>query len=213
MEGEERDLDARYKKAATNLDAENKAARAELATARKALARERGELASKARSSAAEAEATARKVCAVCVTALAGLLVVWSTGCFVVFVVRGREGKRRITDLGCFYDVAIREWRDVCRPALSLPFASDSSSSLLIVVAVHRAPAAEFLFDITPTFDTMTRADDTLGEIQHAEAESLMRRVRERERQGGEEDARRENDRYGKCAVCTKALCSKNADI
>lgn len=62
LEGEERDLDTRYKKAAANLDAENKAARAELAAARKKLAREKGELASKARNSAAEAEAAARKV-------------------------------------------------------------------------------------------------------------------------------------------------------
>lgn len=62
MEAEERALDTRYKDAAANLDAENKSARADLAKARKALAREKGELASKARNSAAEAEAAARKV-------------------------------------------------------------------------------------------------------------------------------------------------------
>lgn len=62
LEAEERALDARYKNAAADLDAENKSARAELAKARKALAREKGELASKARNSAAEAEAAARKV-------------------------------------------------------------------------------------------------------------------------------------------------------
>lgn len=62
LEEEEKALDTRYKTAAANLDAENKAARAEITKARKALAREKGELASKARNSAAEAEVAARKV-------------------------------------------------------------------------------------------------------------------------------------------------------
>ena len=63
MEKEEKLLDDRYRKAARDMDAENKAARAELDTNRKALARERGELASKVRNTAAEAEAASRKVC------------------------------------------------------------------------------------------------------------------------------------------------------
>ena len=62
LEAEELALDARYKKAAADLDADNKSARDDLAKARKALAREKGELASKARNLAAEAEAAARKV-------------------------------------------------------------------------------------------------------------------------------------------------------
>lgn len=63
MEKEEKVLDDRYRKAARDMDAENKAARAELEATRKALARERGELASKVRNTAAEAEAASRKVC------------------------------------------------------------------------------------------------------------------------------------------------------
>lgn len=63
MEKEEKLLDDRYRKAARDMDAENKAARAELEATRKALARERGELASKVRNTAAEAEAASRKVC------------------------------------------------------------------------------------------------------------------------------------------------------
>lgn len=62
LEKEEKALDARYKNAAKELDVENKAARAELDATRKTLARERGELASKVRSNAAEAEAATRKV-------------------------------------------------------------------------------------------------------------------------------------------------------
>lgn len=63
MDKEEKALDDRYRKAARDMDAENKTARAELDATRKALARERGELASKIRNTVAEAEAASRKVC------------------------------------------------------------------------------------------------------------------------------------------------------
>lgn len=61
LQEEEKALYRRYKGVAKKLEAENKAARAEVDKTRKVLARERGELASKVRNTAAEAEEVVRK--------------------------------------------------------------------------------------------------------------------------------------------------------
>lgn len=62
LQEEEKALYRRYKGVSKKLEAENKAARAEVDKTRKVLARERGELASKIRNTAAEAEEAAQKV-------------------------------------------------------------------------------------------------------------------------------------------------------
>lgn len=186
MEGEEKALDTRYKTAAAKLDAENKAARAEIAQARKALAREKGELASKFRNSAAEAEVAARKVRCWCVHGVDSAFSFACAGDSNEDGVNSFRKKLRSSCCSCSAWYCFQSSHGMLQTTLAITPLIVHSNLILRCVITCQQP--------TPTSTPLC----PWCRLQHAEAESLMRRAREKERQGAEQDNRRKGDRYGK---------------